>query len=551
MKISAGVVADNLVGIDASKTSAVTITKVRVEGYTDTDTSAPHCVGATTPLVGVRLGNGGQSTLDGVVFKNIDSDGSGCTAGASATDLLETESDKDYAGTSKFVDVKYDSSVTASRYSLCDAIDKGVKNLVVADENGNLNPEGRNAGFLVPVNTDETGKYAVCFDLEPDSCAKYCLTSTTEPLPATATASPNSAPTFTSSTNCAKQLVRNGNFDNGTDEWSFIGPTTGIELVTGVDGGNALSTKNREQWYFGMSQTVDKSCLVAGQKYEVSMDVKITKNNAPVSCEPFNIYFDLSSTCPTLAMRLDDVETRDMAKPVGPWDGTGGWNKVYGVFEVTADLLATQKLEMYVTKAVPGNNVVVDNVSVTPVDNDTYGMRSCSQLIVNGDAEIGDARFWFIKGSGDFGTIEIVSPGATGNHAFYHTGNRAKIWNGMRQEIDADCMAVGSSWKITFKMKLFDDTGAAAACDKSLQYGDNVCPMVFVQSFSNGEGTYNDPKPLRNYSAGAWIVGGWNDYEATFVMSAGHKDKESTQWFVHNVKPNWTYQIDDISMVPA
>ena len=61
---------------------------------------------------------------DGVVFKNIDSDGSGCTAGASATDLLETESDKDYAGTSKFVDVKYDSSVTASRYSLCDATDK-------------------------------------------------------------------------------------------------------------------------------------------------------------------------------------------------------------------------------------------------------------------------------------------------------------------------------------------------------------------------------------------------------------------------------------------
>ena len=41
-------------------------------------------------------------------------------------------------------------------------------------------------------------------------------------------------------------------------------------------------------------------------------------------------------------------------------------------------------------------NLIVDDISIKPVDEDTYGVPTCTQLIRNGDAEIGDARFWYV-----------------------------------------------------------------------------------------------------------------------------------------------------------
>jgi hypothetical protein len=363
------------------------------------------------------------------------------------------------------------------------------------------------------------------------------------PLPASPTAAPRVA------ADCG-QLVVNGDFSEGTKHWSFIGPTTGIRIFPGVDG-DGLATRDRDEWFHGMSQTVNKDCLNVGVEYEVSMDVKILdSNDEPTGCDVFNQYYDFGLACPTLAMRLDNTITRDIAKPVGPWDPSG-WNKVYGIYEVTADLLSTTTLEMYVTKAIEGKNLAVDNVSVKPVSSGTFGLSTCSQLIINGDAEIGDARFWHIKGNGNFGDIEMISPGATGNYAFYHTGSRSHAYNGLRQELDQECMPVGSSWTISFKIKLFDTNNNGVDCDKEAYGGPSVCPMVFVQSFSRDAGSLHYTLPLRNASPGPWIPNDWNDYTATFVMTNHHKTKDTTEWFIHNVLPGYTYQVDDISMVPT
>ena len=43
--------------------------------------------------------------------------------------------------------------------------------------------------------------------------------------------------------------------------------------------------------------------------------------------------------------------------------------------------------------AVP-SNILIDDVSIKPADESTYGILDCNQLVRNGDAEIGDASFW-------------------------------------------------------------------------------------------------------------------------------------------------------------
>ena len=39
-------------------------------------------------------------------------------------------------------------------------------------------------------------------------------------------------------------------------------------------------------------------------------------------------------------------------------------------------------------------NIQIDDISIKPADENTYGILDCNQLVCNGDAEIGDARFW-------------------------------------------------------------------------------------------------------------------------------------------------------------
>ena len=40
------------------------------------------------------------------------------------------------------------------------------------------------------------------------------------------------------------------------------------------------------------------------------------------------------------------------------------------------------------------SNILIDDVSIKLADENTYSILDCNQLVRNGDAEIGDARFW-------------------------------------------------------------------------------------------------------------------------------------------------------------
>lgn len=354
-------------------------------------------------------------------------------------------------------------------------------------------------------------------------------------------------------------LATNGNFYEGTKDWSFIGAETGITLVPGVQG-NALSTIDRTQWFHGMVQQIDTRCVVeenVGKIYEVTADVKLQNvgDGTPTDCDPF-VFFFSERSCPAIALRLmarDNgalQELREIGQPIGPWPTNGGWGKIQGTFEMTSDIVYGQTTLNYMfLKAWAGINIIVDNVSIqeiTPTD-------PCLDLIKNGDAETGDARDWFIKGSGNVGQVEMISPGASGNYAIRHYGNRAQLFNGLMQKIDRQCMAVNSNWEISFKIKLFDQNGSGVVCDKSLGgftgTGEENCPEVYIESRTQNGGT-KITSLTNEHPAPTWFANDWNEFKAVFTMLRSHRILDETFIFIHKIKIGYSYIIDDFKMVP-
>lgn len=351
-------------------------------------------------------------------------------------------------------------------------------------------------------------------------------------------------------------LSLNGDFVDGTKNWGFIGPETGLKVVSGSSG-NALSTVNRVHWFHGISQSFDTRCLIQDDildaRFEVTAYVKLVDSSGNgVDCDPYNYFFS-AKACPHIALRVlnpDDGSVdnlRDIAFPAGPWK-KDEFNLVTGSFYMSADLIYAHKgLSYFFYKSWGGKNIIVDSVSIVR-KNDVIG---CDDLIENGSAENGDARGWYIKGAGNVGTISIQQEGS--NYFFRHSGTRSQLFNGMMQKLDNSCLQTNSRWKISFKMKLKDASGQEIACDKTLggYVGDHKenCPEIYIQSLSSQGGGAKVTALTNEAPDEKWIAGEWNPWEATFTMTKSHKALDETWMFIHKVKLGYSYDIDDIKMV--
>ena len=187
----------------------------------------------------------------------------------------------------------------------------------------------------------------------------------------------------------------------------------------------ALSTKERQASWWGMKQDLSQSCFSAGVMYEVKawMKLKDASDN-DVTCDPYLYYQGLSDFCPNAVLQhpTDNSLRLRVGSTVGPL--YSGWNQIYGVFNMTQEMLSWPKLEIFFGWAKADFDILIDNVSIEPVQIE----NNCLQLVQNGDAETGDARNWYLKGSGDYGTISVVSGGAGDSaYAFYHSGWRSRI----------------------------------------------------------------------------------------------------------------------------
>jgi len=352
-------------------------------------------------------------------------------------------------------------------------------------------------------------------------------------------------------------IILNPDFEIGDQRfWTFLGSDTGIEIVSNAKysgTGYSLTSKNRDLWWHGPAQKLQmKHCIQENDIYEVNLDVRLEDETtgAGVTCDPF-MSFTLDATCPTFGIKLiyqnGDEEYIEVAETIGPWNPTS-WNHIYGYFTVTANIMKAKDVYFYTGKAKPGRNIVVDNLIIKPADSNTFGLKTCGELVVNGDAEIGDPRYWHIKGRGNYGSISMV-PGKDSSWAFRHGSGRTQRYQGMWQEIDQSCMDVNSKWKVSADFRLFATNGTAVSCDKTATFGNDVCPVFFFQSHTYDQGDPFQDGQLMNSVTGGWDANSWNHYEAIFTMTANHKAKEHTWFWIHNVLPGYSYEVDNISIV--
>ena len=374
-------------------------------------------------------------------------------------------------------------------------------------------------------------------------------------------------------------VVKNGDFSDGTTDWNFIGQNTGLLLISSdtipqaknsdgkdeINQRSALSTMQRNQWYDGMSQTLKMSCLKENEYYEISLNAVIRDYDGKlITCDPFQYHFDPNSknTCPTIALKLEskdkEMKTIPIGKSIGPWI-SDKWNQMYGIFRATPELFQQKRVEIFVGYVHTNFNVVIDNVVIKPVSTSTIGLRTCSiDLIMNGDAELKDARFWYLKGggrAGPYGELDIISTTipyserrAKSNHAFYHHGNRKQWWNGMWQKLDQNCMGVGSQWKISFDIKILNKDGDEIGCNVKKT---RSCPEITIESITIGGDVHTTNRGnLAESFSKEWRQGEWNRFETLFTMTEEHKSLDETWFYINMIEPRNGYIVDNISMKP-
>ena len=348
--------------------------------------------------------------------------------------------------------------------------------------------------------------------------------------------------------------ISNGDFEVGDSrDWECVGTLScGLKMVQPGNSPSsyALSTTVRSSTYWGMKQVLSKNCFTAGITYEINAYMKLEDANGNTAfCDPYLYYQGVAGFCPNVLLQHPDLQALRVrvAAVAGPFNPSG-WNHIYGVATITDTMLGWRELETFIGWAQAGVNVVIDDISIKPADSNTYGITDCTQLVKNGDAEIGDSRFWYIRGAGSFGTIVMESGGAGGSsYAFHHTGSRSRHNMGLWQEFDKSCMPLNSKWQVTSNFKIFDTNGNAVSCDKTVSGGSTACPMWRIEGY-NGSGSNIYGRVLMNKSAETWDVNSWNAYTNTFTVDSNFASREKFFMYVFGVPSGYTYMVDDIAV---
>jgi len=272
--------------------------------------------------------------------------------------------------------------------------------------------------------------------------------------------------------------VQNWDFEIGDSRhWKCKGEVDDCSLNIvhpGHNGSNyALSTKRLEEGWFGIAQLLDMDCFTEATRYEVNAWMKIAEYNGTLTdCDPYNFFFGLPTFCPNILIQDPDNDRSRFkirsAAIAGPYD-KDVWNHIYGVMTIRDVMLTWPSIMIYIGWIGANLNIIIDEISIKLVDTNTYGLIDCDQLVRNGDAEIGDSRFWFIRGTGKgtYGEVVIVDGDVENDSKyFYHKGLRTEMRHGLWQELEKSCMPVNTYWKISARMRLLDFNGNGMDCNK-------------------------------------------------------------------------------------
>lgn len=353
-----------------------------------------------------------------------------------------------------------------------------------------------------------------------------------------------------------RNCIENGRFSANPPVSNWYAVQSNLQVVAGRNGkGNALKAADRgHQIFGGMWQNIEAGCLRTGEWYEVQATVRATMRGTDdeiFECDPTILYNNIAQSCPAVGVRVGD-KMKEVGLTMGPVSARQEWIEMYGVFRATS-VMTAKTVSTFVSRAPPDVDLAVDSIRISPTKAKTVGVTDCDRPIANGDAEAGDHRFWFIRGTQGGGRVEMVSPGHGGSkYAFRHSGQREQRYRGMLQRLDASCFMEGTTWAISARFRYFSVDGNTgeikpAACRKDNPKAKDSCP-VFDMDFVSPNGAKVNTGPLSNMAPGDVRLDDWNEIRHTVTVTPDMALRPQVLIYVNSVDPKFNYDLDDISM---
>lgn len=191
-----------------------------------------------------------------------------------------------------------------------------------------------------------------------------------------------------------------------------------------------------------------------------------------------------------------------------------GWSTMAGIMTVTET--QAKHIEIYARLYGPHESMTVfyDDISIKPLP------RMCGMLVLNGDFEVGDTRFWLPSDKGSI-DVDVSSFGA--NNSNYSMMITKYTTDRLRQKLDTRCLIEGQEFLIRAKFKLVSstDTSTGIICDPLILNEREVtaCPSVTIR----GEDCVVDGT-LRytfwNEKSELWDANSFNEYEKLYSVDA-------------------------------
>ena len=212
-------------------------------------------------------------------------------------------------------------------------------------------------------------------------------------------------------------------------------------------------------------------------------------------------------------------EVLEPAKTVYSYAGLyEGWSVMAGVMTVTEKHKFHDTMFFVLSGTHQNMNVYYDDISIVPMS------KTCDDLILNGDFEIGDSRFWFPSYT-QYLVADISNIGADGSQyslimtpkAESHTGDN------MKQNLDTRCLLEGQEYLISAKFRFLNATDLTSGVDctpSELNVNRAThCPTVTIRGRecigNNVEYVFwNDIDQFQ------WDPNGFNQFEKAFTINA-------------------------------
>ena len=308
---------------------------------------------------------------------------------------------------------------------------------------------------------------------------------------------------------CLNDFIINGNMEDDsstTKYWDIRSYYDGhITLIPGgADGvGNAIQVVGRTHANQGPLQWINPTCFVAGQEYEIYLRFKLSKGESDTTCDPAAKYGEVGACplayiyaqAPEILPGPNDDEVWTKIGEVADLGSNAEWGVIRGYFTADEILLNAFRAYVYFVGVEPNVDIAIDDVSIIPFSLD------CTNLVDNGDAEIGNARHWWAEGDS---TVTVIDGGANGSSkALASRGRNERGW-GMEQAFQMDCVVERDQYILEAMVKL-EKNGNAFSCNPNIVQGTNSCPLAAIVS------KHNDVVRVRDVAAvvGSADAQGW------------------------------------------